>query len=185
MRDTTQPGKILPSGRLAVLLSLSLTTMIGCQANQPNTKAVPAELREGMWQGELEQLMRSRGVVLIGTRNLGAGAGGQARDYRFGDKVLRVSLYYPILRHNEEWRPERYVSNWKFIDLEAEKRQEKLAEKEWEKVDMATKLQLMEDAARVTTARMRKLFPDWPNARERPTTQSATQPESRPSSGGV
>jgi len=149
--------------------------MIGCQANQPNTKAVLAELREGMWQNELETLMRSSGVVLIGTRNLGAGAAGQARDYRFGDKVLRVSLYYPVIRPNEEWRPERYVSDWEFVDLEAEQRREKEHEEwvkkeheEWLKMDPAARRRASEERARQdlelsrqAEAEMRKSFSSW------------------------
>jgi len=152
--------------------------MIGCHANQSNAKDFLGELREGMWQqelDELEQLMRSRGVVLLGVRSTGGGAAGQERDYRLRDKVLRVQLAYPVLRLGEPYRDERYVSYWKFVDLEAEKRQEKEWEKEfektWGKMDPATLTRIMAELSRQNEAKMRKLFRDWPNAKERPTTQ--------------
>jgi len=102
--------------------------MIGCQANQSNTRAVLDALREDMWQNELDQLMRSRSVELIGTRNLGAGRNGEAQDYRLGDKVLRVSLEYPGLSlppDSRLGRNERFVTHWKFVDIEAERRRER------------------------------------------------------------
>ena len=152
----TQPHRILACGRLAVLLYLSLATMIGCQANRSNTKAVLSELRESMNQSELKQKMRSHGVVMISERHfIGGSPDCETQDYRLGDKVLRIWLRHPRAFAIIRGQREPFVSHWKFVDLVAERRQQKEYERvdkeyeKWLKMDPAIRQRRHEEWARV------------------------------------
>ena len=155
MRTTAQLREVEARTRPSVLVLLSLVACIGCQANQPSAKSVLAEIHGDMWQHELEQLMRSRGAVLLSVR--GTGANGQDWDYRLGDEVLRVWLGYPTFPVGslDGYRHERNVGRWEIVDIEAERR----LEKEYQNMDSATKLQMLEELGRATEeAEMQ----DWP-----------------------
>ena len=155
MGTATRLREVEARTRPRVLVLFSLVACIGCQANQPSAKSVLAEIHGDMWQHELEQLMRSRGGVLLSVR--GTGANGQDWDYRLGDEVLRVWLAYPPFDQDrlDEYRNERGVGDWKIVDLEAERR----LREEFENMDPATKRQMYEQTLReIEEVEMR----DWP-----------------------